>query len=266
MIESICLSPHGDELLGDDAKFSLLRAILDRCGSDASAASSFLVVSPHGVRVSGHVSISRSERICSGERCYAVDGELARSIHEHGARIGAPSVLIGFGTDSGEQSVLPLDWGSEIPLRFFPSAGSVVVAVPPRDVPWERLVAFGEAAASAIWSSPEPVGIIVSADQAHAHSPSGPYGYSPRAKEFDAAVIGMVRSGALESLLEMDRGLVEDAKPDSPWQLLVLAGILRRARSDVVEMAYQVAVYYGMLAVRYSRPMRRRPQRMSESG
>jgi aromatic ring-opening dioxygenase LigB subunit len=251
MITSICLAPHGDELLGDDRRFSLIREIMGRCGADAADAASLLIVSPHGVRVSSNVSISRSERMCSKNVCYAVERELAHAIYMSCESRDLPCVFVGFGTDSGEESVLPLDWGSEIPLRFFPQASRIVVAVPPRDVPWDVVMEFGEAAAEALESAGEPVGVVISADQAHAHSPSGPYGYSPRAKEFDAAIIGMIRRGRLEDLLRIDRKLVEDAKPDSPWQLLILAGMLRTRPAVLREYAYQVAGYYGMLAARY---------------
>jgi aromatic ring-opening dioxygenase LigB subunit len=53
-------------------------------------------------------------------------------------------------------------------------------------------------------------------------------------------------------MMRINADLVEAAKPDSLWQLAMLAGVL-----DVVQMegrlvSYQVPTYYGMLCAGYS--------------
>lgn len=250
VITTLCVAPHGDELLSDDQKYSRLRRILNSCGS--SNTSTYFIVSPHWLRIRSSISISWSERVCSKDKCYAVDRELAERLYLKCAGKGLPLSLANFGTDSGEASVLPLDWGSEIPLSFFPSARFVVIATPARDLNRRTLVSFGEAIAEELETNGE-VGIIISADEAHAHSASGPYGYDPRADEFDGMVTKMMENGDLEPLIDMDQGLIDAAKPDSYWQLLIMLGILHRVHFKPVETSYQLAGYFGMLASRYAR-------------
>jgi aromatic ring-opening dioxygenase LigB subunit len=87
---------------------------------------------------------------------------------------------------------------------------------------------------------------IASADQAHAHSRSGPYGYSPAACEFDDFVVRAIRDNNLKGILSLKPRFIEKAKPDSPWQMVMLAGI-----NDIIPLrsqllSYQVPSYYGM--------------------
>ncbi len=210
------------------------------------------VVSPHGLRIKGMVSITWSERVCGKNGCYRVDRKAAEAVYNESRSRGIPVALVNYGTDSGDLSTLQLDWGSEIPLSFT-GARSVVIATPARDMKNEDLVKFGETLADVLEGYEQGYTIIISADQAHTHYANGPYGYSPLAKAFDAQVIRIVRSNRLEELLEIERRTIEEARPDSYWQMLVMLGILRRVRFDVESLAYQVAGYYGMLAACYRR-------------
>jgi aromatic ring-opening dioxygenase LigB subunit len=47
--------------------------------------------------------------------------------------------------------------------------------------------------------------------------------------------------------------LVEDAKPDSLWQMAMLAGALSRVRMHGQLYSYQVPTYYGMLCAGFQR-------------
>jgi aromatic ring-opening dioxygenase LigB subunit len=95
------------------------------------------------------------------------------------------------------------------------------------------------------------VALIASCDHGHAHDASGPYGYNPRAKEFDERVVELVRENRLGALLELDRALLEEAKVDSYWQMLMLHGALsERWRGEV--LSYEAPTYFGMLCAAYA--------------
>jgi aromatic ring-opening dioxygenase LigB subunit len=88
------------------------------------------------------------------------------------------------------------------------------------------------------------VALIASADHGHAHDPDGPYGFDPAAAAYDAQVQEILASDRLDFLPLAE--LVEPAKADSLWQLLVLQGAVgEAARADV--LAYAAPTYYGML-------------------
>jgi aromatic ring-opening dioxygenase LigB subunit len=95
------------------------------------------------------------------------------------------------------------------------------------------------------------VAIVASADHGHAHSADGPYGFDPAAADFDGRIVALVESGRLDRLLELDPGLVADAKADSYWQLLLLAGALG-GHGTIELLSYEAPSYYGMLTAAIS--------------
>ena len=95
------------------------------------------------------------------------------------------------------------------------------------------------------------MGLVASADQAHTYRADGPYGLSPRAAELDERIVEAVRGGRLRSLLDLDPALVDEAKPDSVWQLLMLAGATEDTwRPELI--SFEVPTYFGMLCAAYS--------------
>src|SRR5205814_911361 len=64
-----------------------------------------------------------------------------------------------------------------------------VVVAPARDRPDEEHVRAGTAIARAASGSSKRVALIASCDHGHGHDAQGPYGFTPRSKEFDDAVV-----------------------------------------------------------------------------
>jgi aromatic ring-opening dioxygenase LigB subunit len=169
---------------------------------------------------------------------WETDGALAAALLE--ARL--PILGVSYGGNDAASAEFPLDWGTEVPLEFLRPPRVVVVA-PARDRPLEEHLRLGEAIAAL----PGGVALVASADHGHAHDPNGPYGFDPAAAEYDARLQGILVSDRLDfrPLAE----LVEPAKADSLWQLLVLQGAVGdAARADV--LAYAAPTYYGMLVAK----------------
>jgi aromatic ring-opening dioxygenase LigB subunit len=97
------------------------------------------------------------------------------------------------------------------------------------------------------------IAFIASADQAHAHKKSGPYGYHPSAAKFDEFVSQAIRKNRIESISRLSKRLVEDAKPDSLWQMAILAGITRVLKMRGNLLSYEVPTYYGMICASFVR-------------
>ena len=164
---------------------------------------------------------------------HATDRELALRLVDEIRAAGLPVVGVSYGGNDPGEAELPLDWGTEVPLRYV-RAPKIVVVAPARDRPLEEHVRFGQVIAGF------DVALIASADHGHAHDPSGPYGFDPAAAEYDARFRELVRGGDFRPLAE----LVEAAKADSLWQLLVLQGALGDRRLEL--LAYAAPTYYGM--------------------
>jgi aromatic ring-opening dioxygenase LigB subunit len=226
MISFAAVAPHGDV----ESHPELLRAMqeLGRRYPGGTA----VVVSPHSVHVEGHFAVAVSARVGGHD----VDREAAVALVEAARTDGLPVVGVSYGGNDPAEAELPLDWGTEVPLRYVPAERIVLVA-PARDRPLEEHVRLGELIGARDGVSPA---LIASADHAHTHDAAGPYGFDPAAAAYDARFRECCANGDFRPLAE----LVEAAKADSLWQLLVLQGATGGRPLEL--LAYAAPTYYGM--------------------
>ena len=93
--------------------------------------------------------------------------------------------------------------------------------------------------------------MVASADHGHAHDPDGPYGFDPAAREYDELICELVRTDELQRLSDIPPELVERAKADSWWQMLILHGATSKGwRGRLI--SYEAPTYFGMLTAAYS--------------
>src|SRR5262249_37257897 len=147
----------------------------------------------------------------------------------------------------GAGGVLPAGWGGG---GGPPPPSPAVVVTPARDLPAADHVTAGAAIAATAAASEQRVAFIASADHGHAHQKTGPYGYHPAAREDDALISELVRSDRLDELLDVPRELVENAKADSWWQMLMLHGATPGWHGTLI--SYEAPTYFGMLTAAYS--------------
>jgi len=228
MITFGAIAPHGD--VEDIPELHhAMQELGWRCTSETA-----IVVTPHNVHVEGHFAVATSAHV--GE--HAIDRELADAIVEHARADGLPILRVSYGGNDPTQAELPLDWGTEVPLNFV-KAKQVVVVAPARDRPLAEHVRLGAAIARA--AGGRDVALIASADHGHAHAPDGPYGFHPAAERYDRRFLQLLQVEPLDFRPLVD--LVDDAKADSLWQLLVLQGAIQ---GHAELLAYAVRSYYGM--------------------
>jgi aromatic ring-opening dioxygenase LigB subunit len=222
-----------------------------------------IVLTPHNVHIEGHFAVVLAATLAGTLADFdapevrlscPVDFELATeavaALHDD----GIPVVGASFGPNDPTAATAPMDWGVLIPLwvmggRSEPPVPAVVVS-PARDRPPEEHVRAGRALARVADASGKRVALVASADHGHAHDAAGPYGFDPAAAEFDARVVEVVKENRLEGLLDFDPRLVDAAKADSWWQLLMLHGALGAGwRGDF--LTYEASTYFGMLCAAY---------------
>jgi aromatic ring-opening dioxygenase LigB subunit len=228
VIACAAIAPHGDV----DATAELRAAMEElgrRCTADVA-----VVITPHNVHVEGHFAVVTAARI--GE--HETDRELADAILERARADRLPILRVSYGGNDPAQAEMPLDWGAEVPLRFV-RCERVVVVAPARDRPLAEHIRLGAAIAKA--ADGRTVALVASADHGHAHDPDGPYGFHADAKRYDERFLHLVEREPLDFRPLVD--LVENAKADSLWQLLVLQGAVE-GRAEL--LAYAVRSYYGM--------------------
>jgi aromatic ring-opening dioxygenase LigB subunit len=222
------IAPHGDVDLAPELRGAMAE-LGRRCDADVA-----IVVTPHNVHVERHFAVVTAARV--GE--HETDQELAQAIVEALRADGLPVVGVSFGGNDPAAGEMQLDWGTEVPLQFV-RAPHVVVVAPARDRPLDEHVRAGAAIARA--TADRRCALIASADHGHAHDPEGPYGFDPAAAAYDARFLELLAADPLD--FEPLAELVEPAKADSLWQLLVLQGAVS-GRAEL--LAYSAPTYYGM--------------------
>ncbi len=267
-----CIAPHGGELIPSLAGRKAALFSPTRKGMRALAAEikkarpdTIVVASPHNLRLLKHIGVVVSEytsgRVREGRHEVRLrakcDVEYARRAVEAAERRGLPVVAANYGALEGPMSDLAMDWGTLIPLWFLLRGtglrSRVVIVTPSRGIPLKRNFEFGEALGEAAESGRKRVALVASADQAHAHRRDGPYGFDRRAAKYDRLVVEAVKQDRLGSVMEFPANLVEGAKPDSLWQMAILAGALSVAPMRGRLLSYQAPTYFGMLCASYSR-------------
>jgi aromatic ring-opening dioxygenase LigB subunit len=222
------IAPHGDVDLAPELREAMTE-LGRRCDADVA-----IVVTPHNVHVEGHFAVVTAASV--GE--HETDRELAQTIVDALRADGLPAVGVSFGGNDPAGAEMPLDWGTEVPLEFVRTPRVVVVA-PARDRPIAEHVRAGAAIARA--TAERRCALIASADHGHAHDPGGPYGFDPAAAAYDTRFLELLDSQPLDFTPLAE--LVEAAKADSLWQLLVLQGAVPGAAEL---LAYAAPTYYGM--------------------
>lgn len=267
-----CIAPHGDLAIpeavsAEDAGLATATqagmAELARRFTDVDP-DVVVVLTPHGIHVEGHLGVVVSGRVAGAlEEAptvaldIPVDRDLALAIVRALSAAGIPAVGESYGGNDPAEAVMPLDWGSLIPLWYLGGRRDppvpVVIIAPARDLSVEAHVRAGTAIADAITATGRRAALVASADQAHAHRADGPYGLDPAARVHDELVQSILREGHLGRLRDLDPGLVESAKPDSWWQMLMLLGAIGETWTPRL-LSYEVPTYYGMLCAAFEPP------------
>ena len=268
------IAPHGDLAIAEACEpdqAALARATQQAMGElaarfEAARPQATIVLTPHNVHVDGAFAVVVAaslkgalgdflpEVARSVELSCPVDRELASSVLASLRAAGIPTAGVSFGGNVPDESVMPMDWGTLVPLWFLgaradPPVPAVAVS-PARDRPLAEHVRAGEALADAVRASRKRVAVVASADHGHAHQATGRYGYDPAAEEFDRLVVEHVRGNRLEALLELG-AVARAARADSLWQMVMLHGALGDGwRAQL--LSYEAPTYYGMLCAAFA--------------
>ncbi len=262
------IAPHGGEIIPELAPRSVSRKFDDTRSAMRVLArricearpETIVIASPHNLRLlskiavvvsensSGTLKGSSSRSVSLRARC---DVDFGKMVVKQSGQARLPVVGANYGTAGGVPSDMQMDWGTLIPLWFIVKErglkARIVIVTPSREIPLRTNFNFGRLLGRLIdGKKKRRFAFIASADQAHAHSRSGPYGFSPAASKFDDFVIDAIRDNDLKRVLKLEPKFIEAAKPDSPWQMVILAGINEAIPLRSQLLSYQVPSYYGM--------------------
>src|SRR5256712_8163839 len=198
--------------------------------------------------------------VCGEARSRCASPSIASSRSRSGtrfARPGIPVVAVSYGANDPAASIAPMDWAVLIPSHFMGGRTDpqvpVVVVAPARDLPDDVHVRAGEAIARVAAASRKRVALVASCDHGHGHDTNGPYGFTPRSKEFDDAVVDLIKRDDLAGISRLGSAFAREAKADSYWQMLMLQGALGRGGWRGELLSYEAPTYFGMLCAAYTR-------------
>jgi aromatic ring-opening dioxygenase LigB subunit len=264
-----CIAPHGGIAIAEACPpeqrdlAAVTRRGMEELGRrfDRAKPEVAIVLTPHNIHVEGAMAVVLSGTVAGMLEGHpdvtlriGVDRPLALDIRDAIAADGIPVAGVRYGANDAAAASFPMDWAVLVPLwvmggRSDPAVRTVVVA-PARDLLPEHHVAAGRAIAKAVAASGRRVALIASCDHGHGHDAKGPYGFTPKSREFDEQVVALIKRDDLAGLLKMDPTLPVEGKADSYWQMLMLHGALDGAWKGEF-LSYEAPTYYGMLCAAY---------------
>lgn len=264
------IAPHGGIAIADACpperreQAAVTRRGMEELGRryEAARPDVAIVLTPHNIHVEGAMAVVTAGWVAGsleGSPHVALrvptDRALAAACADAIAREGIPVSRVSYGANDAAAATFPMDWAVLVPLWFMGGRGdppvATVVVAPARDLSYAQHVAAGRAIARVAAAAPARVALIASCDHGHGHDPDGPYGFTPKSREFDDAVVELVKADDLSALLRMPATLPVEAKADSYWQMLMLHGALGdRWQGEL--LSYEAPTYYGMLCAAYA--------------
>lgn len=268
-----CIAPHGSIAIPEakpKEQPSLARATtagMQELGRRFAAAGPdvSIVLTPHNIHVEGAMAVIDAAALAGDLVQWGspislrvpVDRDLGRSLRDAMREEGIPVVAVSYGANDPAASVFPMDWAVLIPSHFMggrsdPQVPAVVVA-PARDLTDDAHVRAGRAIARAAATSPKRIALIASCDHGHGHDAKGPYGFTPKSKEFDEAVARVFNEDGGVRFSPLGSPFAREAKADSYWQMLMLEGALENDGWTGELLSYEAPTYFGMLCASYTR-------------
>jgi aromatic ring-opening dioxygenase LigB subunit len=267
-----CIAPHGSIAIPEakpkdrPSLASATTAGMQELGRRFIAAEPdvSIVLTPHNIHVEGAMAVIDAAAV-SGDLVQwgspiamriPIDREIALSVRDGIREAGIPVVAVSYGANDPTTAVFPMDWAVLIPAHFMGgrSAPQVPVAVvaPARDLADDVHVRAGQAIARVMGASRKRVALIASCDHGHGHDAKGPYGFTPKSKEFDETVVTLIRDGDGLRFSRLGSAFAREAKADSYWQMLMLEGALGDDGWKGELLSYEAPTYFGMLCAAYA--------------
>jgi len=223
-----------------------------------------IVLTPHNIHVEGAMAVIDAAAVSGDLGQWGspialripIDRELSLSVRDSIRENGIPVVAVSYGANDPASAVFPMDWAVLVPAHFMGGRSEpqvpVAVVAPARDLSDDAHVRAGQAIGRAAAASRKRIALIASCDHDHGHDAKGPYGYTPKSKEFDEAVAALIGNGDGLRFSRLGSVFAREAKADSYWQMLMLEGALGQGGWKGELLSYEAPTYFGMLCAAYA--------------
>ncbi len=263
MLTMIGLAPHppiiipeiGRDRLGEAEKTVNGMQELSRQMKEA-APEVLLVITPHGRIVAEGPAIQTGGELKGNFGQFGFPGinvsletdrELVDLIVEESAK-GQLQPLLLADKDPLLRGGGSLDHGAMVPLYYLQQAGLNIpgVHITYSFHPLDQIYDFGRAIKAAAEKRDKRVAVLASGDLSHRLTRGAPAGYNPRGAEFDQQLVGYIRDGEVDKILNFDQQLAEEAGECGLRSFVMALGIL-----DGENFTSEVISYEGPFGVGY---------------
>lgn len=142
-----------------------------------------------------------------------------------------------------------LDYGSGVPLFYLAQhlPELKIVSIGHADLSLSDHLKFGEIIRHQINVANKRVAVVASGDLSHKLHKDSPAGFSPRAQEFDQAIIKLLEQKKIEDIIELNPQLIEESGECGLRSLLILLGIIKELNYQPEKLSYQAPFGIGYL-------------------
>jgi len=146
-----------------------------------------------------------------------------------------------------------LDHGIIVPLYFLLknlSYSPTLIPIGFSNLPLKDHYQLGEMIARVCEPKLNRVAIVASGDLSHRLTPEAPAGFSPRGREFDEKLIELLEKADIESIINLDPQLIEEAGECGLRSIVVLLGALSPPHSQLSILSYEGPFGVGYLVAK----------------
>lgn len=262
-----CLSPHPPIIVhevghGEEQKIQKTIDSLYKLSDDIAKLypDTVIVMSPHAYVFSDAVSVDLQKEL-SGDlgqfgantikMNFQNDLELTYIIASKTKQIGIPIAEIDDAALLRFHLSKDLDHGTIVPLYFVTKKYNKfkLIRMSYGFLPFEELYEFGSIIGKSIRESTKNVIFIASGDLSHKLNRNSPNGYTPNGKIFDELILDLLKKMNAKEIINMDKGLIEDAAECGFRSICVMLGVLDgyNTTSNVMSHEGPFGVGYGVV-------------------
>ncbi|WP_066638018.1 AmmeMemoRadiSam system protein A [Desulfolucanica intricata] len=218
---------------------------IKKCGAEV-----LVMISPHSPVFRDAVAINFDERLKGNlgqfrapQVSFELKNELglAAEIKKEAGNNGIMTADINKDLISQYQISTELDHGLMVPLYFLQKEGVNIplVAISMSLLPVKLLYTFGAGIGRAVRNYGKRVALIASGDLSHCLTSDAPAGYEPRGEEFDREIVRLVGKAEVESIMKLDRELIERAGECGFRPIVMMFGALDGYQVDADVLSYE---------------------------
>jgi AmmeMemoRadiSam system protein A len=139
-----------------------------------------------------------------------------------------------------------LDHGAMVPLYFISKEINdfKLVHISVADMPYEKLYNFGECIGKSVAEMNEKIVLIASGDLSHSLTWDAPCGYNEKGAIFDKLLTEYLSKGDVDSIINFDENLVEEAAECGLRPIIIMLGALKDY--DIYPEVYSYEGPYGV--------------------